>query len=157
MFSSCPASYAKESRSPAGRAGHYGGLAGRSTGAGPADPDWGYITPLSGGTATLAATGGLTVSGVVAAGGTPHPANFTGAAQGRSLIFIQPPTTAVTLTRAGGGATVSVSAFTVEGGNLKLALASGAFTFRIGGTLTVAAAQADGIYSGTLDVTAYYC
>ena len=129
-----------------------------------ADLDFGRITPLAGGTATVAAGGGLSVTGVVAAGGTPHPAAFTGAAQRASIVYIQYPPPTV-LNRVGGGASLTVNAFTLQssnaiatlpGGTLLLATGAGAFTFTLGGTITVAAGQADGIYVANLDVIANY-
>ena len=107
---------------------------------------------------TEAVTGGVTM-----AGGSPHAASFTGAAAGLSLIIVGQPAGPITLTRAGGTETMTVTNFKLQNGNqifgnaiVYIATAAGAFTFRVGGQLNVAAAQADGTYTGTFTVTATY-
>jgi Domain of unknown function (DUF4402) len=123
-----------------------------------ADLDFGTLIVNGAGTAVINPVSNVetTTGGVVMAGGTPHGAAFTGAATGLSLIFVQQPTGSVTLTRVGGTQTMSVSNFTMQNGNLYLTLVTGAFSFRVGGTLNVAAGQLDGNYVGTFDVTATY-
>ena len=47
--------------------------------------------------------------------------------------------------------------FTLQSGYTKKALAQmDSFTFRVGATLNVAAAQVEGTYAGTFDVTVQY-
>ena len=123
-----------------------------------ADLDFGLLTVTGAGTAVInpGTNAQTTTGGVTTLGGLPHGASFTGAAAGLSLIFVQQPTGAITLTRIGGTQTMTVTNFTLQNGNFYIALASGAFSFRVGGTLNVAAGQLDGTYIGTFDVTATY-
>lgn len=109
------------------------------------------------GTVVVSPTGLRTVTGgVTALGGTVNAAGFAGAASGRNVVIIRSPEVPVTLTRIGGGATMQISAFTIEGGRLRLFTSRQAFDFRIGGTLQVSAAQAEGVYEGTFEVTIDY-
>ena len=123
-----------------------------------ADLDFGTLYVGTGGTAVInaASNAQTTTGGVISAGGAPHGANFIGAASGLSLIYVQAPAGNVTVTRVGGTETMTVSNFTLQNGNLYLATAAGAFAFRVGATLNVAAGQADGVYVGTFNVTATY-
>lgn len=97
-----------------------------------------------------------TTGGVVMAGGGPHSASFTGGATGLSLIYVQQPQTAITLTHTNGTTTMTANNFTLQNGNFYLTTAVGTFSFRVGATLTVAAGQLDGLYTGTFNVDAYY-
>ncbi|HET8750211.1 MAG TPA: DUF4402 domain-containing protein [Sphingomicrobium sp.] len=121
--------------------------------------DFGDLSVTTPGTAVLNPnTDALTTTGgVVSLGGGPHPAEFTGAATRFSLILIQIPGAAVTLTRAGGTETMTVSNWTLEGGGLPIRFVnSGTFQFKVGGRLNVGANQADGTYVGTFNVTVQY-
>lgn len=110
------------------------------------------------GTVTIdAATGARTATGgVTLLGGTFWPASFTGAASGLNLVIIRRPVTPVALTRIGGGATIQITNFTIQGGQFRLFFTRQAFDFNIGGTLAVGANQLDGTYTGTFDVTIDY-
>lgn len=123
-----------------------------------ADLDFGTLIVTGAGTAVInpGTNAQTTTGGVTTVGGLPHGAAFTGAAAGLSLIFVQQPTAAVILTRIGGTQTMTVTNFTLQNGNFYIAFATGAFSFRVGGTLNVAAGQLDGQYAGTFDVTATY-
>jgi hypothetical protein len=123
------------------------------------DMDFGSIAPTTAGTAvldpdtdTLSVTGGAS-----AVGGTPHCAEFIGAAEHNSVVNIKIPKQPINLTRVGGTETMTASNFTLQSGLKKKALANmDSFTFRVGATLSVAAAQVEGTYVGTFDVTLQY-
>ena len=123
------------------------------------DMDFGDIGVTTAGTAvlnpdtdTLSVTGGATP-----VGGTPHCAQFVGAAQSNSVVNIKVPKQPSTLTRVGGTETMTASNFTLQGGLSKKVLAKlDSFTFRVGATLNVAAGQVEGTYVGTFDVTVQY-
>ncbi len=115
------------------------------------------LTPTP--TATCATTGGLVRTGSCRA--AEFIVSETG--QGRVRIFEENGGT-ITLTGP-GGATMQITNFTLDvtdmahingaGGSLgrfQITSSSGLASFRIGGTLHVAAAQAPGAYTGTLDM-----
>jgi hypothetical protein len=89
-------------------------------------------------------------------GGTPHSAEFAGSARSSAVVNIRVPNQPAVLTRVGGTETVTVSNFTLQGQNKRTIAAQTFFTFRVGGTLNVAATQAEGIYVGTFQVTVQY-
>jgi hypothetical protein len=123
------------------------------------DMDFGYVAPTTAGTAVLNPdTDSLSVTGgVTAVGGAPHCAQFVGAAQHNSTVNIKIPKQPVTLTRVGGTQTMTATNFTLQSGLSKKQLANmDSFTFRVGATLNVAAAQVEGTYVGTFDVTVQY-
>jgi hypothetical protein len=72
------------------------------------------------------------------------------------VVIIKVPKQPVVLTRVGGTQTVTVSNFTLQGQSKRTIAAQAWFSFRVGGTLNVAAAQAEGTYVGTFDVTVQY-
>jgi hypothetical protein len=122
------------------------------------DMDFGDLWPSAAGTAvlepnadTLTTTGGVTM-----VGGTPHSAEFAGSAQSSAVVNIKLPNQPSTLTRVGGTQTMTVSNFTLQGQNKRTIAAQTAFTFRVGGTLNVAANQVEGTYVGTFTVTVQY-
>lgn len=122
------------------------------------DMDFGNVASTIAGTAvidpnadSISATGGVTL-----VGGTPHSAEFAGAAQSSSVVNIKVPTKPSTLTRVGGTETVTVTNFTLQGQSKRTLAKAQSFTFRVGGTLNVAANQAEGTYVGTFDVTVQY-
>ena len=103
-------------------------------------------------TDTISATGGALLVG----GGTPHAAQFTGAAQGNNVVIIRVPKQPVTLTRAGGTETMIANNFTLQGLDKRAVAARIAFDFKVGATLNVNANQAEGTYVGTFDVSIQY-
>ena len=123
------------------------------------DMDFGSLAPTTAGTAvldpdtdTLSVTGGVTI-----VGGTPHCAQFVGAAEHNAVVNIKIPKQPVTLTRSGGTETMTATNFPLQSGLKKKTLANlDSFTFRVGATLNVAAAQVEGTYVGTFDVTVQY-
>ena len=122
------------------------------------DLDFGWISATAAGTIVLNPTDGsiATTGGVLPLGGTPRAAQFTGAASGNSVVNIKLPNRPVTLTRAGGTETISLSNFTLDGPDKRTMAQSPSFNFRVGGTLTVGANQTDGNYEGTFTVTVQY-
>jgi hypothetical protein len=102
-------------------------------------------------TNTMATTGGALL-----AAGTPHAAHFRGAASSNAVVIIKLPKQPVTMTRVGGTQTISLSKFTLDGPSKRTMAQIPTFEFRVGGTITLAAGQAQGTYVGTFDVTAQY-
>ncbi|MES2136334.1 MAG: DUF4402 domain-containing protein [Pseudomonadota bacterium] len=120
------------------------------------DMDYGALSVgATAGTAVLEpnADAFSTTGGVTAIGGTPHSAEFAGAARSSSVVNIKIPNSAVTLTRVGGTQTMTVSNWTLQGQSKRSLAKAQSFTFRVGGTLNVAANQAEGVYTGTFTVT----
>ncbi len=123
------------------------------------DLDFGLISVAAAGTVvidpnanTITATGGVTP-----AGNQWSAASFVGAAGGSSVVVvIKIPNRPVILTRQGGTETMSVSPLTLQGQNKRSLAAMESFSFRVGGTLTVAANQIEGVYTGTFDVQIQY-
>ncbi|HKX88144.1 MAG TPA: DUF4402 domain-containing protein [Sphingopyxis sp.] len=103
-------------------------------------------------TDSISATGGALLVG----GGTPHAAQFTGAAKGNSVVLIRIPKQPVTLTRVGGTEAMIASNFTLQGLDKRAVAARVAFDFKVGATLNVNANQAEGAYVGTFDVSIQY-
>lgn len=122
------------------------------------DMDFGGVTVTTAGTAVIdPVTNTLsTTGGVAAAFGTPHAAKFEGAASGGPVVNLKVPKQPVTMTRVGGTETILLTNFTLDGSNKRVLAQSAAFDFRVGGTITIAAGQAEGTYVGTFDVTAQY-
>ena len=94
--------------------------------------------------------------GSFAAGGTPQTAKFRIVATPATLVLITRNALPV-LTRSGGGATMSVTLITVNGTTNPITTpSSGSFDIDVGGQLSVAANQADGVYSGNFQLNADY-
>lgn len=122
------------------------------------DMDFGALSRTAAGTAVLEPNADVltTTGGVLPMGGTPHSAEFAGAARASAVIIIKVPKQPAVLTRVGGTETVTVSNFTLQGQSKRTIAAQTYFTFRVGGTLNVAATQAEGTYVGTFQVTVQY-
>jgi hypothetical protein len=106
------------------------------------------ISPTSG---ARVKTGGVTL----AVGGTPVAAQFL--TYGGPLQVIQITRGALpTLTRSGGGASMTVTQLTLNGATTRFLNAAGVVDLRVGGTLAVGANQSPGTYSGTFDITVTY-
>jgi hypothetical protein len=71
-------------------------------------------------------------------------------------VNIKLPASAITLNRVGGGGTMTVSNWTLDGKPNRKVPLNNAFNFSVGATLNVGAGQADGIYTGTFAVTVQY-
>ncbi|HMI39880.1 MAG TPA: DUF4402 domain-containing protein [Sphingomicrobium sp.] len=122
------------------------------------DLDFGTIAKTGAGTAVIEPVANVmtTTGGVVPLAGTPTAASFIGAAGSASVVIIRIPNGNVTITRVGGTETMIVNNFTLQGQSKKAMARQESFEFRVGGTLNVGAAQVDGSYVGTFDVTVQY-
>lgn len=93
--------------------------------------------------------------GVVATGGTVNAAQFYTYGGPLQLILITssgPPV----LNRSGGGATMNMTALTLNGPIIRWLDSAGLLDLRVGGTLNVGANQMEGAYTGTFQVTVTY-
>ena len=122
------------------------------------DMDFGFVTVTGVGTAIVDSNTGAvtTTGGVLFAGGLPHAALFEAVSPSKTVVHIRLPKKAVTLTRSGGTETMTVDGWTLNGVDTRNVVAHETFQFQIGGTLHVAAGQAEGTYNGTFDVTIDY-
>ena len=123
-----------------------------------ADMDFGLLGVTANGTAVInAVTDTMTTTGgVMRLGGTPHAAVFRGVAQGSAVVNIKVPNGGVNLTRVGGTETILLNAFTLDGQSKRAMAQAGVFDFKVGATLRPTAGQAEGVYTGTFDVTIHY-
>lgn len=116
--------------------------------------------PVTGGTVTVSPTGGYTTTGdlgadiAIAQSTVPAPASFSVSGL-PGAIFAASGVSQVTISN--GSAKMTLNQFTINGsfsgGQIG---ANGTVTFYIGGTLTVAAGQAPGNYTGTFPITVTY-
>jgi hypothetical protein len=122
------------------------------------DMDFGFLAVTTSGTAVLEPNADTftTTGGATPVGGSAHCAEFVGSSKDSAVVNIKVPTKPSTLTRVGGTETMTVSNFTLQGQSKRSLAKAASFTFRVGGTLNVAAAQAEGVYVGTFDVTVQY-
>lgn len=123
-----------------------------------ADLEFGEIVVAGAGTAVInPVSGALTTTGpLTPTGAAVHPATFTATGSRNSVVNIRLPNAAVTLTRVGGGGTMTVSNWTLDGNSNRKIPLNSAFNFNVGGTLNVGTAQPDGTYTGTFTVTVQY-
>lgn len=123
-----------------------------------ADLDFGAVTVTTAGTITLdPVTGGVSTSGgVLAIAGTPQAAHFIGAAARDTVVLIKLPRQPVTLTRIAGTETMRLDDFTLDSPSKRDMANATSFEFKVGGTVDVAANQAEGTYVGTFTVTVQY-
>jgi hypothetical protein len=123
-----------------------------------ADLDFGELAAGGAGTAVIdPATGAVTTTGqVLPIGSAAHRATFIATGSKNSVVLIRVPKNPVTLTRVGGTETMTVSNWTLDGNTNRKIPVGNAFTFGVGGTLNVGAAQVDGTYAGTFTVTVQY-
>jgi len=122
------------------------------------DLDFGFVTVTAAGTAIVDSNTGnvTTTGGVLFAGGLPHAARFEAVSPSKTVVHIRLPKKAATLTRVGGTETMTVDTWSLNGVDTRNVVAHETFEFAIGGTLHVAANQAEGTYEGTFDVTIDY-
>ena len=122
------------------------------------DLDFGGWIPLGAGTVVVnPITSANTPTGsLVAAGTAGQPAKFTTTGSRNSVVIIKVPTGPVTLTRIGGGATMTASAWKLDGSSNRRIPSTQSLDFKVGATLNIAAGQLDGTYSGTFNVTVNY-
>jgi hypothetical protein len=123
-----------------------------------ADMDFGNLGVTANGTAIIdPVTDTMTTTGgVLRLGGTPHAAIFRGVAQGNAVVIIRVPNGGISLKRVGGTETILLNAFTLDGQSKRSLAQAGIFDFKVGATLRPTAGQADGLYTGTFDVTIQY-
>ena len=130
------------------------------------DLEFGNLIPgTAGGTAVVSTAGVRTTTGtVVAAGGTVSNAEFQGYGTRNRFVFVSTASTAYTLNRVGGGATMVMNQLTLQADNLTPFFFPGLFrinstdviTLRIGATLNIAPNQQEGRYEGTFPITMNY-
>jgi hypothetical protein len=123
-----------------------------------ADLDFGELVVASAGTAVIdPVTGAVSTTGTITpVGTTAHRATFTATGSKNSVVNIKLPTAAVTLTRVGGGGTMTVSNWTLDGKTNRKFPLNSAFDFNVGATLNVGAGQPGGDYVGAFAVTVQY-
>ena len=100
--------------------------------------------------------GRITTGGATAYGGAVSAGKFTGASDGTSHLKIDVPVGSITLTRIGGGATMLVDNFTINGNKNNWVPGGTIYTFNVGARLRVNANQMAGTYTGTYNVTVNY-
>ncbi len=122
------------------------------------DMDFGAIGVAGAGTAIInPVTNVLTVTGGVSRlGGSPRAATFLGASRSAAVVILKVPNQPITLTRIGGGETMQVRDFILQGLDKRTLARLESFEFNVGATLIVSAGQVEGIYSGTFDVQVQY-
>jgi hypothetical protein len=122
------------------------------------DLDFGALAVAGAGTAVIDPVSGsiTTTGGVTVLGSSAHPAIFTGTGSRNSVVNIRLPKNPITLTRVGGTETMTVSNWTLDGNTNRKVPPSQAFDFSVGGTLNVAAGQAEGTYVGKFTITVQY-
>jgi hypothetical protein len=122
------------------------------------DLDFGKLSVTAAGTAILNSTSDAvtTTGGVLLQGGTPHAARFIATSPSKNVVKIQLPNKATTLIRVGGTETMILDAWNINGALTRNVVAREEFEFKVGGTLHIAANQAEGVYTGTFDVTVNY-
>lgn len=96
-----------------------------------------------------------TTGGVTPAGGAPHAAQFYTYGGPRQNVQVNRGPLP-TLTRAGGGATMTVTQLTLNGPTTRYLDSAGLLDLRVGGTLAVAANQLAGSYSGAFQIIVTY-
>lgn len=122
------------------------------------DLNFAYLTATTAGTAivnpntdTMTTTGG-----VIHVGGVPYSALFEAVSPVKNVVIIRIPRNAITLTRVGGTATMTVDNWTLAGNANRNVVAREPFQFKVGGTLHVNANQVEGLYLGTFAVEIQY-
>lgn len=129
------------------------------------DLDFGNIVagPLAGTVTINPYSDVATYTGVVGAGGTVQAARFLGAGTAGQIVLVRWPTTAVTLTRQGGGATMLLDTLRVNsplialgGIDPRVIPPDRVIDVRVGGRLRVGANQGEGDYLGNFQVTIDY-
>ena len=88
--------------------------------------------------------------------GLPYAALFEAISPAKNVVIIRIPRNPITLTRVGGTETMTVSNWTLSGNSKRNTVAHEPFAFKVGGTLSVNANQAEGLYLGNFDVEIQY-
>lgn len=97
-----------------------------------------------------------TTGGATAYGGAVSAGKFAGLSDDPSHLKIDVPNGGITLTRVGGGASMIVNNFTINGNKNDWVTTDEVFTFNVGARLNVGAFQMTGVYTGTYTVTVNY-
>lgn len=120
--------------------------------------DFAYLSVTTAGSAIIDPDSDTmtTTGGVLHVGGTPFAALFEAVSPVRAVVIIRIPRQPITLTRVDGTETMTVSDWTMSGNSRRTLAEQEPFDFRVGGTLNVAAGQAEGTYVGTFEVTVQY-
>lgn len=126
--------------------------------------NFGNFAPGAGGTITVSTSGARTASGVVAIGTDASAARFDVAGTASATYSITHAGTAVLTNTTGGGETMALAKFSdldagnITSGNVATGTLSnlGAQSIYVGGTLSVAANQAPGLYTGSVIATVEY-
>lgn len=134
------------------------------------DMDFGKVAGTVAGTVVMTATAThtCTASAGLVHSGACQPAEFGGSGDfGRIVRIKKPSSNKITLT--GPGAPMDITNLVLDGApgltliqatsgysRYRIDAPSGIFTFRMGGTLNVAANQAPGVYTGTFQVDIQY-
>ena len=125
------------------------------------------IRGTTAGTVIIAPAGTRTsTGGVTLAPSTFQPARFAGFGAANQSVQISMSANTITLTRVGGGATMTVDTWIIGSTptaqltttplTFTIGSATGLFNFPLGATLRVGANQASGTYTGTFSVTLNY-
>ena len=124
-----------------------------------ADLRFGKFSALTGGTVVIATAGTRSATGAVVLSSTNAggAASFNVTGDNDATYAITLPSSAVTITHGTDTTkTMSVGTFTSNPSGTGTLSAAGAQTVNVGGTLTVASAQASGSYTGTFTVGVEY-
>jgi hypothetical protein len=122
------------------------------------DLNFAWLTVTAAGTATINPNTDVmtTTGGVLHAAATPYAALFEAVSPVKAVVIIRIPRQPITVTRFGGTETMTVSNWTLSGAGRRTLAAQEAYSFKVGGTLTVNANQAEGLYIGNFDVEIQY-
>jgi hypothetical protein len=97
-----------------------------------------------------------TTGGVSYYSGLAYAAQFQGVSPVKGVVIIRIPKRPATLTRIGGTESMTVDNWTLSGNSQRVVAAQEPFDFKVGGTLSVKANQAEGTYVGTFEVEIQY-
>jgi hypothetical protein len=122
------------------------------------DLNFGYLSVTTAGTAIVDPnTDGMTTTGgVLDAGRLHYAALFEAVSPVGAVVIIRIPRQPITVTRVSGTETMTVSNWTLSGNSRRTVVAQQAFSFKVGGTLSVNANQVEGLYLGNFDVEVQY-
>ena len=134
------------------------------------DLDFGNVVENGAGTIVMSPdpNATCTASANIIHSGACQPAIFGGSGEtGRIVRIKKPPGAKITLT--GPGADIQITNVTIDGSpelllvnatpgysRYTIASPSGVFSFRVAGTLNIAAGQAPGVYTGTFEISLQY-
>ncbi len=118
------------------------------------DLNFAYLSVTGAGTAIVDPnTDAMTTTGgVLHAGSFPYAALFEAVSPSKNVVIIRIPRNPIAVTRVGGTETMTVSNWTMSGAARRTLAAQEPYAFKVGGTLTVNANQAEGLYVGSFVV-----